>query len=148
MKDKLYVVAIKDDVQSEDDIFVTRAIDKEDALYNYARDYWAKHIYFLENIEDRAINGTFWETFFTEIFELNMPKGYTTNLTDNEVDSQFKELIKIYLEEYDQYVDTLFDFYNDESKTVKDLDDELLIIIAWKGVSKDRRFYIIKEINV
>ena len=44
MKDKLYVVAIKDDVQSEDDIFVTRAIDKEDALYNYARDYWAKHI--------------------------------------------------------------------------------------------------------
>ncbi|MER2009237.1 MAG: hypothetical protein ABS939_17445 [Psychrobacillus sp.] len=148
MKDKLYVVAIKNDVQSEDDIFVTRATDKEDALYNYARDYWSKHIYFLENIEDRAINGTFWEIFLTEIFELNMPEGYTTNLTDNEVDSQFKELIKIYLEEYDQYVDTLFDFYNDESKTVKDLDDELLTIIAWKGVSKDRRFYVIKEINV
>lgn len=145
---KLYVLAIKDDVQSEDDIFITRGNSKEEALYSYAKDYWAKHICFLENIEDRAINGSFWEIFLTKIFELNMPEGYTTNLTDDEFENKFKELIKIYLGEHDQYVETLFNFYKDESKTVKDLDDELLTLIAWKSISKDREFYIIKEINI
>ena len=50
MKDKLYVIALKNDVSTEDDLFIVKAKDREEALYNYAKNYYIKgRIYIIIN---------------------------------------------------------------------------------------------------
>ena len=147
MKDKLYVIALKNDVSTEDDLFIVKAKDREEALYNYAKNYYIKDEYFTDSIEDRAINGDYWLIFFKNIYNFNIEEGYTTDLTEDEISTKLKENIKNYLARYNQYTDMLFDFYNDENKKLKDLDSDLIMIMALKSIYRDIKFYIIKEIK-
>lgn len=91
MENNTYVIAVKNDVSSEDDIFATKAKDKEEALYNYARDCYSKDEFVIEMVEDRAINGGYWDDFFKNIFDFNMQEGFATDLTDDEIEVKFKE---------------------------------------------------------
>lgn len=148
MKDKLYVIAQKDDAVSDDNIFVVKAKDRDDALRKYAKDYLIKNKGFKMMVEDRAIKGSYGHYFYKDIYNFNMSEGYTTDLTADEISSKLKENINTYLGENQQYTEMLFDFYEDESKSIKDLDNELILILALKNVYEDLEYYMIKEVDI
>lgn len=145
IQQKTFIIAEKDNVQSEDDIFIIRANTPDDAIIQYAHEYYSKNEYFKESIEDRAINMTFWEKFFLSIFTYES-SGITTNLNDHEIDMKFKENIKKYVEGNKKYSEALINFFYDRDKTYEELPLELIEYIALKEVQEEREKIIIKEL--
>lgn len=148
MENKLYIIALKNDVTTEEDIFVVQAKDKEEALRKYAKDYLIKDKTFKFILEDRNINSIYAEYFYKDIYDFDKSDGYTTNLTADEVNTKIKENIKSYLGEHQEYTDMLLNFYTDESKSVEELDYELLLILALKNIYEELECYLIKEVSL
>lgn len=130
-----------------------KANNPDEALIRYAKEYYAKDEFFKESIEDRAINMTFWETFFSPIFNFEDcdiridPDGkILTDLSDDEIKMKFKENIEDYLGEYKRFASNLIDFYKDANKKFDELPAELIEYIALKEMEEDREFIIIKEL--
>lgn len=102
LQQKIFIIVNGDSLESEEDIFVTRANCKDEALIQYADEYYAKNKYFKESIEDRAINMTFWEPFFSNIYYYENGE-ILTDLNDDEIEIKLKENIEEYLGEYKKF---------------------------------------------
>lgn len=148
MNDKLYIIALKDGPVSEENIFTIKAKNKEEAIRKYAEDYLLKTDSFKSIVEDRSVKGTYYDYFFKGIYDLDMSEGCVTKITDNKIALKIKENIKSNLGEYQQYTEMLFNFYQDDSKSMNDLDHELLIILALKNIYEELKHYLIKEVII
>lgn len=119
MKKKIFVIVQKELLETQEDIYVVRAASEDDALIQYAKEYFAHDRYIIKEIEDSAINATFWEQFFFPsiyYIENGLP---VTDLDYEERKSKLKENIKNYLGEDRHLTLELLDFYYNEDKNMK-----------------------------
>lgn len=143
MKEKIFVVVDKELIENKNDVFITKAESVERALEICAKEHYARSDLFIEHVEDRSINMSFWEQFFLgSIFN----DDFKTDLNDKEIKEKLKENIKDYLAEDKHLLTELINFYFDEDKKFEELSTELKHCIALKEFQKEINTIIVKEV--
>lgn len=152
---KTFIIVGKDDVQSEEDIYIIKAKNIDDAIKQYARETHLKNNYLKDTMENRGVNHSFWEQFFTPILNYDENSilmedsegNFLTNFNDQELKEKFKGNIEKYCGGNKSYARDLIDFYYKEDKTFEELSKELVDYILLTEKLKDRDYIIIKELN-
>lgn len=147
MKEKTFVIVEREWVEDKDDIYVVRADSVDNALVAYAKEYYSYNGSFIQTVEERTINMTFWEQFFIPSIYYTKNGFPATDLNADEREAKFNENIENYLGEDKHFAPILIDFFRDGSKRFEELPEELRNCIAIKEVQKNREFYIVKEID-
>ena len=150
---KTFIILNKDNIESEEDIFLVKANCIDDAINKYAKEYYINLEYLKATMEDRSMNTTFWEPFFLPTFNLkdglilvDSDGKIAADLSDDEVIIKFKENVENYCGEYKDFARILIEFYFDRTKLFEELPIELREYIALKEIDENRDNIIIKEV--
>lgn len=125
-KDKIFVIT-GCEVHCEDDIFVIRASNKREAQYKYLKENIFSKSSFIEYLEDRTVNMSYFEDFFITLLDEETGKWI---VPENEVLNLFKKNVYNHFEDKKQLADEVIYFYFDRDKTIKDLSQDLIYEIA------------------
>lgn len=148
MNEKLYIIISKEEAISDENLFTAKAKNKESAIRKYAEDYFLKTDSFKYYLEERSMRGIYSNYFFKGIYDFDTSRGSIIDMADDKTVLKIKKNIKYHLGELQQYTEMLFDFYQDDSKTMDDLDYNLLVFIALGIIYEDIEHYLIKEVVI
>lgn len=132
MNERLYGIMLADTVATEECIIIIKVTNKSKSIHEYAKEYMAQCEVYKDFLESREVKWEYPSFFYEEIRDFEESIKHRTDLTTNDISTMIKENIRIYLENHQHYAELLFDFYTDTSKTVEDLDKDLIHILTAK----------------
>ena len=142
-----FVIVNRYMLQDENDIFITVALNDEDALNKYAKEHYIKNKFFINDFEERSIESLFWSQLFVpDIYEI-MISGYVMVINDDKFAANVKEVIENFFDGNKLFSSELIDFYFNKEKTFEELSEELKLAIALKYIQKQGKDIIIKRYN-
>lgn len=114
---------------------MVKADSIDNALVIFAKGDYSYNGSFIETVEERGINMTFWEQFFIPTIYYTRDGFPATDLYVDEIEVKFKENIENYLGEDKQFASEYINFFYDRDKRYEDLSEELIECIAIKEVA-------------
>lgn len=147
MKEKIFIIVSVNFVESEEDLFVTKAKSIDEAIDIFAREYYSTDDIFMDHLSNRYIEIPSWSQFFSSIYDPELEK-IVTGLSDDEIYEIFREHVIAYLgKDGEQYTLDFIDYFINKTKDLEDLSDDFISYLALKEIQRNIDDYVIKEIE-